>query len=111
MTKYFKVKGTITQEVEIVVPANNASEAEEALRANIRNRAVKFDKPEVRSISSEFDHETMLSINDKVVHDKFGQGVVLEFEGTNEQARIKVDFIDKDAKWLVVKYAKLSLVK
>jgi len=111
MTKYFKVKGVLTQEVEMIVPANNAEEAEDGLRSSIRGGVLKFDKPNLHSISSKFDHETILSLKDKVVHEKFGQGVILEFEGINEQARVLVDFGELGSKWLVSKYAPLSLVK
>nr|VFJ67773.1 MAG: DNA helicase-2 / ATP-dependent DNA helicase PcrA [Candidatus Kentron sp. FM]VFJ70458.1 MAG: DNA helicase-2 / ATP-dependent DNA helicase PcrA [Candidatus Kentron sp. FM]VFK09159.1 MAG: DNA helicase-2 / ATP-dependent DNA helicase PcrA [Candidatus Kentron sp. FM] len=43
-----------------------------------------------------------------VVHPKFGEGVVLSYEGDGEHARVEVDFSEVGAKWLVVAYARLE---
>ena len=43
-----------------------------------------------------------------VRHPKFGEGVVLAFEGAGEHARVHVNFNDAGPKWLVVAYARLE---
>ena len=43
-----------------------------------------------------------------VRHARFGEGVVLAFEGAGDSARIHVNFRDAGAKWLVTSYAKLE---
>jgi DNA helicase-2/ATP-dependent DNA helicase PcrA len=43
-----------------------------------------------------------------VSHQKFGDGIVLNFEGEGDQARIQVNFEHVGSKWLVVGYARLQ---
>ncbi len=48
------------------------------------------------------------SLGQRVVHPKFGEGVVLNSEGRGPQARIQVNFSGVGAKWLVLAYARLE---
>ena len=48
------------------------------------------------------------SIGESVRHPKFGNGVVLQYEGSGAQARVQVNFSDAGCKWLVLAYAKLE---
>jgi DNA helicase-2/ATP-dependent DNA helicase PcrA len=48
------------------------------------------------------------SLGQRVVHPKFGEGVVLNSEGRGPQARIQVNFPGVGAKWLVLAYARLE---
>jgi len=50
------------------------------------------------------------SLGQSVVHVKFGEGVVLNYEGSGAQSRIQVNFSDAGSKWLVVAYANLQAV-
>jgi DNA helicase-2/ATP-dependent DNA helicase PcrA len=43
-----------------------------------------------------------------VVHKKFGEGIVVSFEGGGEHARVQVNFHQVGAKWLVLAYANLE---
>ncbi len=47
-------------------------------------------------------------LGQRVLHPKFGEGVVLSSEGSGTQARIQVNFQDIGAKWLVLAYARLE---
>ena len=47
-------------------------------------------------------------LGQKVVHPKFGEGVIVNFEGEGEQRKIQVAFNGKGIKLLVEKYAKLE---
>jgi DNA helicase-2/ATP-dependent DNA helicase PcrA len=47
-------------------------------------------------------------LGQRVVHPKFGEGVVLNAEGQGGGARVQVNFADAGAKWLVVAYANLT---
>jgi len=49
-----------------------------------------------------------LRMGQRVLHAKFGEGVVLQSEGTGERARIQVNFADAGAKWLMMGYANLQ---
>lgn len=50
------------------------------------------------------------NLGQSVVHAKFGEGVVLNYEGSGAQSRIQVNFSDAGSKWLVVAYANLQAV-
>ena len=43
-----------------------------------------------------------------VLHPKFGEGTVLAFEGSGDNVRVHVNFLDAGAKWLVLAYANLQ---
>ena len=49
-----------------------------------------------------------LRLGQRVLHPKFGEGVVLNAEGQGNGARVQVNFADVGAKWLVVAYANLT---
>lgn len=60
------------------------------------------------TITMETFEKTGFSLGQSVVHQKFGEGVVLNFEGSGAQSRIQVNFADVGCKWLVVAYANLQ---
>jgi DNA helicase-2/ATP-dependent DNA helicase PcrA len=47
----------------------------------------------------------------RVVHGKFGEGVILQAEGEGAQARIQVNFSDAGVKWLMLAYANLKHIR
>lgn len=49
-----------------------------------------------------------LQLGQRVNHAKFGEGVILMFEGNGPNARIQVNFNDVGSKWLVAGYANLE---
>ena len=49
-----------------------------------------------------------LSLGQRVQHAKFGEGVVLNYEGQGAHARVQVNFESAGSKWLVVAYANLQ---
>ena len=53
------------------------------------------------------DNGTGLALGQRVEHKKFGEGVVLDFEGRGPQARVQVNFRQAGTKWLVVQLANL----
>jgi DNA helicase-2/ATP-dependent DNA helicase PcrA len=52
--------------------------------------------------------DTGISLGQRVYHQVFGEGVVLNFEGRGSNARVEVNFDDEGSKWLVVQYANLQ---
>ncbi|MEL4401259.1 DNA helicase II [Shewanella algae] len=53
-------------------------------------------------------NDTGFNVGQRVLHPKFGEGIVTNFEGQGAQARVQVNFDDFGSKWLVVAYAKLT---
>ena len=62
--------------------------------------------------NNEFAQESFDStgfrLGQRVLHSKFGEGTVLNYEGIGPQSRIQVNFDDQGSKWLVVAYARLE---
>ncbi|MEM7026773.1 MAG: DNA helicase II [Pseudomonadota bacterium] len=57
---------------------------------------------------SESKSDSELSLGQRVSHAKFGEGVVLNLEGSGGHMRIQVNFEQAGCKWLVAAYANLS---
>ena len=51
-----------------------------------------------------------MRMGSRVRHAKFGDGVILNFEGNGPQARIQVNFERAGSKWLMLSYANLEVV-
>jgi DNA helicase-2/ATP-dependent DNA helicase PcrA len=64
----------------------------------------------VSSISHVEVPDTGINLGQRVYHQIFGEGVVLNFEGRGGNARVEVNFDLEGSKWLVVQYAKLQLL-
>lgn len=52
--------------------------------------------------------DTSLSLGQRVNHPKFGDGMVINFEGSGPKARVQVNFDYEGTKWLVVGFANLT---
>ena len=51
-----------------------------------------------------------MRLGQRVRHGKFGDGVVLDWEGSGSHARVQVNFETAGTKWLVLAYARLELM-
>ena len=51
-----------------------------------------------------------MRLGQRVLHAKFGDGVVLNMEGQGAQARVQVNFDGIGSKWLMMEYANLQPV-
>lgn len=76
------------------------------LRAQI-TRATSYAKKAATGFSDQ-GTDTGLALGQRVQHQVFGEGVILNFEGNGPNARIQVNFDTAGSKWLVQSYAKLS---
>jgi DNA helicase-2/ATP-dependent DNA helicase PcrA len=54
--------------------------------------------------------DTQISLGQRVRHGKFGEGVVLNYEGNGPNARVQVHFTDVGSKWLVLSFARLEVL-
>jgi len=52
-------------------------------------------------------NESGFILGQRVLHEKFGEGVVLNYEGEGRHARVQVNFEAEGSKWLMVEYANL----
>ena len=52
--------------------------------------------------------QTDFNLGQRVQHALFGEGTILNFEGSGAQARVQVKFESEGSKWLMLAYAKLQ---
>lgn len=69
-------------------------------------------QPVHNRFSAQASHEALIdsgfNLGERVIHAKFGEGTVLNFEGHGDHGRVQVHFDDIGSKWLMLAYAKLQ---
>ena len=95
-------------------PSRFISELPQELVEEIRprlqvSRPVYVKRPSGSS-SLEENPTPNMRMGSRVRHSKFGDGVVLNFEGNGPHARIQVNFERQGTKWLMLSYANLEVV-
>ncbi|TOB63091.1 DNA helicase II [Vibrio parahaemolyticus] len=53
-------------------------------------------------------NETGFSLGSRVMHPKFGEGTIINFEGSGPQSRVQIAFNGEGIKWLATAYARLE---
>jgi len=81
------------------------AELKEEIRLNSQVSVPSFASSEVRASSDDLKG---FSLGQLVTHPKFGQGVILNYEGSGDQARVQVNFDSVGSKWLMLAYARLQ---
>lgn len=62
-----------------------------------------------KQVTQSFSHsEYPFKIGSQVLHKKFGNGVVLSYEGSSNDLRVQVQFANAGIKWLALEFAKLE---
>jgi DNA helicase-2/ATP-dependent DNA helicase PcrA len=78
-----------------------------ALRAGWRDRERERDRPPTPSLGARGAESLGLRVGDDVVHDTFGEGVIVDVEGTGDHAEAVVRFRDVGEKRLLLQWAPL----
>jgi len=65
-------------------------------------------QPERAAFETKRPDEIPFTIGQNVRHAKFGEGVILNYEGRGLDARVQVRFRSEGTKWLALQYAKLT---
>ncbi|MEE4184575.1 MAG: DNA helicase II [Gammaproteobacteria bacterium] len=81
------------------------AEFTEEIRPSIRVARPAFSRPAALGGGA-----PDVRLGQRVRHGKFGEGVVLNYEGAGAHARVQVNFADNGTKWLVMSYANLELM-
>ena len=92
-------------------PSRFLREIPKDLIDEIRPRAqtnIPYNRKDFEEIKNEFEEEIGISLGQKVQHNKFGEGIVLNYEGSGDSARVQVNFDNSGTKWLVMAYANLK---
>jgi len=59
-------------------------------------------------VSNSLVDEYGMKMGQRVMHQKYGEGVIMQFEGSGDRAKIEVNFPIAGSKWLMVAYANLE---
>ena len=92
-------------------PSRFIKEIPSELINEVRPRAqtnVPYNNKSFNQTKHEFENDLGISLGDRVIHKTFGEGVVLNYEGTGESARVQINFNSAGTKWLVLSFAKLE---
>ena len=92
-------------------PSRFLREIPKDLIDEIRPRAqtnIPYNRKDFNETKAEFEEEIGIALGQKVKHKKFGEGIVLNYEGSGDSARVQVNFDDSGTKWLVMAYANLE---
>ncbi|MBL4743765.1 MAG: DNA helicase II [Cycloclasticus sp.] len=93
------------------MPSRFIREVPSELMQEVRLGA-RVARPVTHSHSIGFTEQSSggFKMGQQVVHAKFGEGVVLNQEGSGAQARLQVNFSSVGSKWLMLAYAKLDAI-
>jgi len=87
-------------------PSRFVSEIPAALISDVRMQT-KVTEPLVSDYSLQ-DESALFQIGQRVSHQKFGEGMIMNYEGSGASARVEVNFEYEGTKWLVINYANLT---
>ncbi|MDG2278905.1 MAG: DNA helicase II [Pseudomonadales bacterium] len=93
-------------------PSRFLLEIPQELVSEVRmNGAVErpFTRPSKGALFVE-ENEFGFRIGQGVAHGKYGEGVILQMEGSGDRAKVEVNFPGVGAKWLMVGYANLQVI-
>jgi DNA helicase-2/ATP-dependent DNA helicase PcrA len=62
------------------------------------------------SFKSQTNNSSGVKVGQRVKHQKFGNGVVLSYEGEDDSLKLYINFEDYGSKWLVLTYAHLEFL-
>ena len=94
-------------------PSRFIREIPKELINEIRPRAqttIPYNKKSFKETKLEFEEEIGIALGQKVLHKTFGEGIVLNYEGSGDSARVQINFDRAGTKWLVMAYAKLEKI-
>jgi DNA helicase-2/ATP-dependent DNA helicase PcrA len=86
------------------IPAEYIDEIRPRASVNVPYKRTSLSSP------MDFKEEIGIALGQKVLHPKFGQGIVLNYEGSGESARVQINFESAGTKWLVLSFANLEVI-
>ncbi len=90
-------------------PSRFLSEIPASLMATVRSSApLEKARPELSMVAGAGCHPGQVGLGQRVRHPRWGEGVVLAYEGQGPQQRVQVNFAEIGAKWLIAQYARLE---
>ena len=98
---------------------NNINNNRSYIRQKIDENKLRIRKPSSRnlkkinpnSISKIKNPLVNINLNEKVYHERFGEGIVEDIEGEGDNIRAKINFKASGEKKILLKFAKLKIIK
>jgi len=98
---------------------NNINNNRSYVRQKIDENKLRIRKPSSRnlkkinpnSISKIKNPLVNINLNEKVYHERFGEGIVEDIEGEGDNIRAKINFKASGEKKILLKFAKLKIIK
>ncbi len=94
-----------------LMPSRFISEIPDELLESVKSDNYQHVKNKnVIPLRKKDDHKHGFKIGQRVKHQKFGSGVVLSYEGEDDNLKLYINFEDYGSKWLVLTYAHLEFL-
>ena len=93
-----------------LMPSRFISEIPSELLDNIKSDNFQHIKNSKFSDNTKNSKKSAVKIGQRVRHQKFGNGVVLSYEGEDDNLKLYINFEDYGSKWLVLTYAHLEFL-
>ena len=94
-----------------LMPSRFISEIPDELLESVKSDNYQHVKSKnVIPLRKKDDHKRGFKIGQRVKHQKFGSGVVLSYEGEDDNLKLYINFEDYGSKWLVLTYAHLEFL-
>jgi DNA helicase-2/ATP-dependent DNA helicase PcrA len=93
-----------------LMPSRFISEIPSELLDNIKSDSHQQIKKKYPTSKSNTHSNVGFKIGQRVKHQKFGNGVVLSYEGEDDNLKLYINFEDYGSKWLVLTYAHLEFL-
>ncbi|NOQ12936.1 MAG: DNA helicase II [Methyloprofundus sp.] len=84
--------------------------AEQLQEIRLRASVSKLVRPKKAAKRAAIGTSGRYRLGQRVRHEKFGEGVVLQVDGEGSQERVQVNFAAAGMKWLMLSYAKLEVL-
>ncbi len=95
---------------QYAAPSRFLKEIPNELLQEVRLRRQVTAPPSRPRYGASLEVAAEFSLGEQVTHTKFGEGVVLNYEGSGQSARIQVEFLSCGSKWLIAGYANLQKI-
>ena len=94
-----------------LMPSRFINEIPSELLDSVKSDSYQHKKnKKISSFKSQTNNSSGLKVGQRVKHQKFGNGVVLSYEGEDDNLKLYINFEDYGSKWLVLTYAHLEFL-
>ena len=94
-----------------LMPSRFINEIPGELLDSVKSDSYQYKKNKnISSFKRPSNNSTGLKVGQRVKHQKFGNGVVLSYEGEDDNLKLYINFEDYGSKWLVMTYAHLEFL-